>query len=93
MKSQVVGNFTWVGVILVFYLSQHCSYSQWRVSYYNTLSCTGSIWAVKLHCLDKFCHTVTDQKIADLVPESCWTTDRNGNSISADVTDDAFENV
>ena len=31
--------------------------------------------------------------IAYLVPDSCWETERNGNSISADVTDDAFENI
>ena len=36
---------------------------------------------------------VTDQNIAFLVPDSCWATERNGNSISADVTDGAFENV
>ena len=36
---------------------------------------------------------VTDQNIAFLVPDSCWATERNGNSISADVIDDAFENV
>ena len=27
-----------------------------------------------------------------LVPDSCRETERNGNSISADVTDDTFEN-
>jgi len=36
---------------------------------------------------------VTDQNIALLVPNSYWATERNVNSISADVTDDAFENV
>ena len=35
---------------------------------------------------------VTDQNIAFLVPDSCLATERNGNSISTDVTDDAFEN-
>jgi hypothetical protein len=59
--------------------------------YYN-LSCTGSIWAVKLHWLDKFLlYTVTDQNIAFLVPDSCWATERNGNSNS--ISDDAFENI
>ena len=29
---------------------------------------------------------------AFLVPDSCRVTERNGNSISADVTDDAKEN-
>jgi hypothetical protein len=33
---------------------------------------------------------VTDQNIAVLVADSCWATDRNGNSISTDVTGDAF---
>jgi hypothetical protein len=32
--------------------------------------------------------TVTDQNIAFLVLDSCWATDRNGNSVRADVTDD-----
>ena len=38
-------------------------------------------------------YMVTDQNIAFLVPDSCRATERNSNSISADVTDDAFENV
>jgi len=29
---------------------------------------------------------------AFLVPDSCRATERNGNSISAEVTDDSFEN-
>jgi hypothetical protein len=47
------------------------------------------------NCIDwiNVCYTVTDQNIAFLVPDSCWATERNGNSISADVTDDVFENV
>jgi hypothetical protein len=38
-------------------------------------------------------YMVTDQNIAFLVPNSYCAAERNGNSISADVTDDAFENV
>ena len=50
------------------------------------LSCTGSFWAVKLHWLYTFLlYTVIDQNIAFLVPYSCWATERNGNSISANV--------
>ena len=37
------------------------------------LSCTGSNWAVNFHWLDKY------------LSDSCWATERNGNSISADV--------
>jgi len=52
------------------------------------------IWAVKFHWLEKFLlYIVTDQNIAFLAPNSCWATERNGNSISANVTGDAFENV
>ena len=52
------------------------------------LSCTGSIWAVILYWLDTFLlYTVTDQYVALLVPDSCWATVRNGNSISAEVTE------
>ena len=47
-----------------------------------------------LHGLDKFLlHTVAEQNVVFLVPYSYWATDRNGNSISADVTDDSFKNV
>ena len=31
-------------------------------------------------------------KIAFLVPDSCRVTERNGNRISADITDDIIEN-
>ena len=58
------------------------------------LSCASSIGAVKLHWLDKFLlhvYMVSNQNIAFLVPDSCWRTERNG--ISADITDDTFENV
>jgi hypothetical protein len=42
------------------------------------LSCTGSIWAVKLHWLDKvLLYMVTDQDIIFLVPDSCWATEKN----------------
>jgi hypothetical protein len=58
------------------------------------LSCTDFIWAGKLYWLDRFLlYAVTDQNIAFLVPDSCWAIERNGSSISANVTDDAFENV
>jgi hypothetical protein len=62
--------------------------------HYYILSCTGSIWAVILYWLDTFLlYTVTDLNIAFLVPDSCWATERNSNSMHADVTDDVFENV
>jgi hypothetical protein len=52
---------------------------------YIFLSCTCSIWAVKLDWPDKYLlYTVTDQDIVFLVTDSCWVTVRNGNSISAD---------
>jgi hypothetical protein len=53
------------------------------------LSCADSLWAVKLHWLDKFLlYTVTDKNMAFLVHNYCWATDRNnGKSITADVTD------
>jgi len=51
--------------------------------YNNLLSCTGTIRAGKLHWLDTFLlYTVTDQNIAFLVPDLCWTTERNDNSTS-----------
>ena len=55
-------------------------------SFYTTLisnlSCTDSIWAVKLHWPDNFLlNMVTDQDIVVLVPDSCWARVRNGNSI------------
>jgi hypothetical protein len=34
-------------------------------------------------------YTVTDHNIAFLVFDSCLATDKNGNSVSADVKDDA----
>jgi hypothetical protein len=37
-------------------------------------------------------YTVTDQDIAFLVPDSCWAMVRNGNSISADFTEDTIKN-
>jgi hypothetical protein len=37
-----------------------------------------------------FFYVVTDQNIAFLVTDSCWATERNGNSISTDVTDDFY---
>ena len=49
----------------------------------SILSCTGSIWAVKFYWLDTFLlYTVTDQDIPV----------RNGNSISADFTEDTIKN-
>lgn len=59
------------------------------------LSCADSLWAVKLHWLDKFLlYTVTDKNMAFLVHNYCWATDgNNGKSITADVTDYTFENI
>ena len=53
------------------------------------LSCTGSIWAVKLYSLYKclLC-TVIDQDVVFLVPDPCWATVRIGNSRNAEVTED-----
>ena len=80
----------WIGnvVDLVMRLNFHHSIcSDWN-QYYN-LSCTGSIWAIKLHSLDKFLlFTVTDQDIVFMVSDSCWAMVRNGDSISVDVTRD-----
>ena len=57
------------------------------------LSCTGSVWAVKFHRLDKFLlYTITDQNIVFLVSDSCWVTVRNGNSISMDIREDTIKN-
>ena len=54
------------------------------------LSCTGSIWVVKLHWLNNlfvlYTYTNTDQDMVFLIPGSCWTV-RNCNSVSADVTE------
>ena len=59
---------------------------------FKVISCIGSIWAVNLHWLDNIL-LYNHQNIAFLVPDSCWTTERNGNSISADVTYEAFEKI
>ena len=41
---------------------------------------------------DKFLlYLVTDQQIIFLVPDSCWVTVRNGNSISADFSEDTIK--
>ena len=63
----------------------------WRAPVrYIYLSYTGSIWAVILHWSDNcLLYTVTDDNIAFLVLDSCLGTDKNGNSVSADVKDDA----
>ena len=67
-----------------------------RSNNYN-LSCTGSIWAGKLHSLDwiHLCYNyaITEQNVAFLVPDSCRATQRNDMRIRADVTDAAFQNV
>ena len=45
------------------------------------------------HCIDWIMcllYTVTDQDIAILVPDSCLSTVRNGNSISADFTENTI---
>jgi hypothetical protein len=58
---------------------------------YIYLSRIGSIWAVKLHWLDNcLLYTVTDHNITFLVLDSCLATYRNGNSVSADVTDNSL---
>jgi len=36
-------------------------------------------------------YTVTDQDIAFHVPDSCWTTVRNGNSLGADFREDIIK--
>ena len=49
----------------------------WPLVKYIFLSYTGSIWAVKLHWLDKnLLYKVTDQDIAFLIPDSCWASQR-----------------
>ena len=61
---------------------------------YKAITCTGSIWAVKLHCLYTFLlYTVTNKIYCFLVPDSCWATIRNGNSISADVAESTIKTI
>jgi hypothetical protein len=49
--------------------------------------------SVKFHWLDKFLlYTVTDQKIAFLVPDLCRAMMRNGNSVYTDMVEDTIEN-
>ena len=65
-----------------------------RDSKYKAFTCTGSIWAVKLHCLYTFLlYTVTNKIYCFLVPDSCWATIRNGNSISADVAESTIKTI
>ena len=73
-------------MVYTFYSIPKCYLTQF-------LSCTCSVWAGKLHWLDTFLlYTVTDQYVALLVPDSCWATVRNGNSISAEITEVTMAN-
>lgn len=48
------------------------------------LSCTWSVWAFKLHCLDIFCYMRSLTKILfSWSTDTCWGMVRNGNIISS----------
>ena len=61
------------------------------ISQYNLIY-TALVLFEQSICIDIFLgYTVTDQDIAFLVPDSCWATVRNSNSIIVDFTEDTIK--
>ena len=74
---------TWYFILSEFYLLKRLAGS--FITYLYS-SCTGSIWAVKLHWLHKFLYGHWP-RYSFLVPDLCWA-----KSISTDFTEDTIKN-